>query len=414
MRKFKKAIATVMTSAMVFGMVGFMPAVEAKAAGLGELTYSITAATSGDVTFDLSGTNPEYFIGGKADKEPTTWSAAAASPLKINVSGVSTKKDFVIWGRSASVNSGVTTYTTKSAVITGNATKLKIKYVPNAAATKKFDFGDYKAADIATKIFYRVGDGEWKAVGDTSALETAAAALLYTGGTIYFREGGTAGTASAVGKFPSAEAKVKIPKMAKAPKITVDYAKQTIKTPKGLQLDADVAKIATPTPVADAKTYTMAAGTDQLPTTLGTLAAGVKFYARVGATDKKPASEIVLVTAPAQPTFVEADKALITIVETKTDKTGTTKVEIKNGTSKDIEFFLGAAKDTAAPTDGKWIKLAAGKTYSVAKEKAGAFVRYRYPAAKATKTDAAAFASTMPQSADTQVIPTWTAPVTTP
>ena len=113
--------------------------------------------------------------------------------------------------------------------------------------------GDAAKADYEIRSLYGMGWGDLIAKdsdGNVTSTTDMLSTLKVAGGTIMLRQKAveskpadeSAGTAAVVGVPAGPEAKVKITASAKAPKVTIDYAKGTIKLPKKAEygvIDAD-------------------------------------------------------------------------------------------------------------------------------------------------------------------------------
>ncbi len=198
-------------------------------------------------------------------------------------------------------------------------------------------------------------------------------------------------------KLVGTEVKVKISAIAKAPKVKVDYAKGTITLPKGAEAkivggtSADFVKLTgklTPTQLLEGLKETDA-------TLAGLIGSGYTLVVRTAKTDKKPASNVaVLSIAPAQSVSADKDvvgsngesspalqnvvvteqksKSTLTLKQTKAETdstsnvtTGTISLEISSSATATFRYSLDdgdkwvtvSANSTIELTDGAKIKV---------------------------------------------------------
>lgn len=93
----------------------------------------------------------------------------------------------------------------------------------------KFKDGALSIANELDKYEYRTQNTEWM---DADELDSELDQMRIIGTTLFMRTAGN----NEEGKLPTQEVKVKIPATQKAPKVTTDYAKNTIKLPKKAEI----------------------------------------------------------------------------------------------------------------------------------------------------------------------------------
>lgn len=238
----------------------------------------------------------------KDKKGELTWNAKAKwdiyySAVDVDLANIKTSKDAYITVKGASTT---TVYKIKADTVKKYAITIK----PTLAIKK--DNTEVKKTDTDWANFqYRTECGEWKAL--TAGMDFDTTAYEQQGSTLYFRyKGATAITAIpdatlkvtgaptgttvntiAENSFPSKEVKVKVPKMANAPAISVDYNTATIKAGKNAEFRAGASFSDLKTGWADFKeNYT-----------ISQTAAG-QFQMRTKATDTKAASKIAIYSWP--------------------------------------------------------------------------------------------------------------------
>lgn len=256
----------------------------------------------------------------------------------------------------------------KTIAIAKNETKWKLKYYPGKEGVARIDTGTDLTLNAA-KHEFRLENGAWTAY-DADALNAAIDSAAIYGGTIYFREVGVTIGDSLM--FASVEGKVKISKMANAPKATIDYNKLTVKLPKKIEVLG--IKDAEGEPTTEWEAYPDATEPVAL-STLADLTAAVSFKLRTAATDdgKKGASKIFEVKVGAQGDAPVKDSDFT--LTAKTDG----KIDFKNSSEKVIEYTIG---DSATSTSS-WKKVNAGATGSIAKTEAGKKIWVRFASVKA-------------------------------
>lgn len=258
--------------------------------------------------------------------------------------------------------------------------------------------------DGKTKEAIKIDDGyEFKSLYGSTWADLEADSLKgmeITGNTIVLRKKAVDNTDSTKGVPASAEVKVKIPAIPKAPKAKIDYVKGTISFGKGTEYiklgTAAIGDSDTWTKNGDTKSLTTA----ELLTKLGVTdpkAADTTIVVRTAKTDKKAASALSFVTitkeAEIQNTAATGDNPNGGTVDYKaTDADKTIKMTWEN-TTKGISL-----KAEKAPfqyydaTKKDWKTIAVGKAVEV-KLKDKAELKVRVAGKKATKTENGAFAS---------------------
>lgn len=231
-------------------------------------------------------------------------------------------------------------------------------------------------SDFKGDVEYRTAMGNWEAY---NAAAVDLQAYAQQGATLYFRQAvsGTGDCKKQTVKYsaksvsaaafyvvdtnlPSKEVKVKITKLASAPKVTADYAKKQVKFPKNCEYRIGTSGAWTDVPSTNVIELTA----DQL-----TAAGVVEARTKADAAKKKAASKIGRLEFPADtPVSVEVDpdaatkSAVTATIEGGVVKVGAVdtkkKVEITNSSANVFELYAGdAAPDAAA----KATKLAAAK-----------------------------------------------------
>ena len=260
--------------------------------------------------------------------------------------------------------------------------------------------------DGKTKEAIKIEDGyEFKSLYGSTWADLEADSLKgmeITGNTIVLRKKAVDNTDSTKGVPASAEVKVKIPAIPKAPKAKIDYVKGTISFGKG----TEYIKLGTAA-ISDGDTWTKNGDTKSLTTAdllkkLNVSADDQKakdttIVVRTAKTDKKAASALSFVTitkkAEIQNTAATGDNPNGgTVAYTGTDVDESVKMTWEN-TTKGISL-----KAEKAPfqyydaTKKDWKTIAVGKAVEV-KLKDKAELKVRVAGKKATKTENGAFAS---------------------
>ena len=259
--------------------------------------------------------------------------------------------------------------------------------------------------DGKTKEAIKIEDYEFKSLYGSTWADLEADSLKgmeITGNTIVLRKKAVDNTDSTKGVPASAEVKVKIPAIPKAPKAKIDYVKGTISFGKG----TEYIKLGTAA-ISDGDTWTKNGDTKSLTTAdllkkLNVSADDQKakdttIVVRTAKTDKKAASALSFVTitkkAEIQNTAATGDNPNGgTVAYTGTDVDESVKMTWEN-TTKGISL-----KAEKAPfqyydaTKKDWKTIAVGKAVEV-KLKDKAELKVRVAGKKATKTENGAFAS---------------------
>lgn len=355
MSKFKKLIATVITFAMVFGLVGMMAPATVQAAGATAAVYN---AATNEVTVTASSTK---YIGvrelnptnDKVKSDQVFELAAAATSIKIDVTAFAKKDvtlEFYVPGQEDTASVSIK-----------RGPKLKAKVVDLTEANFldaleiSIDGKEIEATDY-TKLQYRT-TGAWTAITAADSLNTVVASYGQFGGIVYLRVA-PVDTAKSE-QFSSQEVKVKVAKAGKAPKVTVNYVKDEVKFGKGLEVTGtmvlDSAGAATATKwgsISDKEAVTKQLS--ELTATDNKLKAH-SFYVRTGASLKKPASALAFVD-------ILESKALTGTLATAVaqyDKSETPKLEgvkLENTSTGDLEYCVVVGTGTPGDTT-VWNKL---------------------------------------------------------
>lgn len=244
MMKFKKLLAAAMTGAMVFGtMAGAAPAAAiyaaettaTKSAYTIEIDYetytaNISSTTASDPYVILEVLKDET---GSKTSATYTYAMNGNTEITVDLSFLkATKASYLrVHGSSETVTSDVVT-------VNAQPEKIKLKYVSGQTDTSKAVANNIEAAFATggTKISAKdVEDGVYEyhtlygGASFVSLEELDQATTEIAGTTIIVRK-------AATDKAPAgAEVKVKISAAPKAPKVTVDYAKGSIKLPKNTE-----------------------------------------------------------------------------------------------------------------------------------------------------------------------------------
>ena len=251
------------------------------------------------------------------------------------------------------------------------------------------------------------------------------------GATLYVRQEAVDSSAGKEkiedGAPASKEAKLKIAKQAKAPKVTLDPVKNTFKFPKNCEVKCTEIKGATQnydfealgTEKADKNptletflTGKKLVSSKAIETTGGALTASYAaiFEVRTAATAKKPASKIAEIKVPWQPTVTVGDTVSTTgisyDVALNSKKTKPTGIVVTN--KSDVAYQYAVVKATDDLSNVKWKKVAAGKTAKVSMKAAekDSIVIYRSMGVKDNKktTDVDEFTWASEIAKDTKVI----------
>ena len=274
--------------------------------------------------------------------------------------------------------------------ISAQPAKLAMKYDPvkglvDGKTKAAIEFGEANKEVYSFKTLY---GSTWAPLTSTALTDKNVA-----GTTIIVRKTAVETQGDTLGTPASAEIKVKIPAIPKAPKVTIDYVKGLVKLGKNTQYatlaDALLDKW-TDTTEAAAKGAEVEKLLDELKGTASTVPDTTMLVVRTKATDKKAAS---------QWTFVVLNKlATLTAGTGEDPKVGGTltlgdkKLTWAN-TSKGISLKPeGSAFDYYDNTKKAWKAVAAGKTVEVAL-KSGDKLQVRAAGTKATKEAEGSFFS---------------------
>ena len=316
-----------------------------------------------------------------------------SNKTKIDLSFLKATKDQYLRAYGDVLDNGAYVYSDITKIVAQPA-KLSIKYDASKGLV-----------DGKTKEAIKIDDGyEFKSLYGSTWADLEADSLKgmeITGNTIVIRKKAVDGTTDPTKGVPaSAEVKVKITAIPKAPKAKIDYVKGTISFGKGTEYiklgNAAIGDSDTWTKNGDTKSLTTA----ELLTKLGVTdpkAADTTIVVRTAKTDKKAASALSFVTitkkAEIQNTAATGDNPNGGTVDYKaTDADKTIKMTWEN-TTKGISL-----KAEKAPfqyydaTKKDWKTIAVGKAVEV-KLKDKAELKVRVAGKKATKTENGAFAS---------------------
>ena len=264
MMKFKKFLAASMTGLMMFGAVATAaPAIATYAAEEEASTKSTYEIAVDYITFSatISKTAQEdaYIILEvlKENKDDSKVSATYTYPVVeldsgkfgavVDLSFLKVKNDTYIRVRGNSEEKP-----TDIKTVSAQQPKFSMKYTPgkktlaealviDKAAAKADDLKKYEYRTMYGSVFEPLNqldeDPEVNTDDVFKSLEIAGTTIIVRRAAVNDAEADTdAGTAAVVGAPASPEVKVKIAAAPKAPKVTIDYAKGTIKLPKNVQL----------------------------------------------------------------------------------------------------------------------------------------------------------------------------------
>lgn len=315
MIKFKKFLAAAMTGMMMLGAVGVSaPAVTVKAAE--DAQPAITAIVDYKdfvLKVDTPTAKKISYITLEVLKDNTGSKVSASYTYKAEAEKTSVDLSFLKISKKAYIR----VYNTlkpeeKSAVITVNAQpeKLSMKFVDGKGTFEEsFTAKVGKTAltlDNAgvAKLEYRpLYAADWKTFGTANDAFAKLTASRIAGTTWVVRQ---VATGSAVA---GTEIKVKIPAMAKAPKVTVDYVKNSVKLPKGSEYF--VIKADGTEKLKDSKKVAVSAAVAAAPEkilenlgiasndAIGIMNEGFTLVVNTAKTDKKAASQQAFVNIPA-------------------------------------------------------------------------------------------------------------------
>lgn len=224
------------------------------------------------------------------------------------------------------------------------ANKVKAVYTPTENSVyKRIKFiNDGKDVDI-NKLEYRTASSQWLDAS-TLTIEQLDSHAVY-GVTLIFR------MKAVEDENPySSEAKMKIPKLANAPKVTINYSQLTVKFPAGSEYRLQHSGVwtAAPTTVTNIENLTNIENTS--------------FYLEVrkAASNGKVASKIDITAVDSQTEGPSVSTNGVLAI-TYSPQTGTTtSVKIKNTSNKDIEYAIISESSSIDLTKQSWKKLTAG------------------------------------------------------
>lgn len=369
-----------------------------------------------------------YQVVKKADAntglKPANWIPAAVKEKTyyIDFSALSNTKDaYIAWTTDNTSDKGTVVTIdakVKSLKVTLNYAQEEVTagldQIISEVTVKGVDKADDKADVAPAKyafLWKRGANGAWKEEGEFDQLTWDM--VKASNATLYISVAGGDGekeSPSAYTYRPSKEAKVKIPKAAKAPNVKVDFVKGTVALKNGMQVrevgeeawtnvspydkaETTNAEIFNADATKKTKTKVSTVLVGDLLTALGTKVADgneIKLEVRTAATDKKFASNIANVsfktpasaTAVAETTaitYVAADKAAKVKAEFTIDFATILESQPADGKYDVYEYILvkstedkvnfAKQKWTKVPEDGK-LNLASklGKTYKYVKE----------------------------------------------
>lgn len=297
--------------------------------------------------------------------------------------------------------------TTNKVSVTLNKQATKVKAVNKEG---KIELTVNAATVSEESIQWRTANAEWKDNKDNVADLTK---YYKRGATLYVRQAAvdsSAGKAKIEDGAPaSKEAKLKIAKQAKAPKVTMDPVKNTFKFPKncevkcteiaGAEKDYDFVAIGTEKADKNPTLETFLTGkklvsSEAIATTSSSVTTSYAaiFEVRTAATAKKPASKIAEVKVPWQPTVTVGDAVSATGISygvaLNAKKTQATGLVITN--NSEVAYQYAVVKSTDDLSNVKWKKVASKKTAKVSKKaaEAGSIVIYRSMGVKDNKKTA--------------------------
>lgn len=381
MIKFKKFLAATMTSVMMFGVVASAAPVLSvfaadtasvtSSAGVDYANFQIEVSSSDKVVF------MEVLKTNDADsKVSATYSFPCSSKVMIDLSFLkAAKEQYIRFYGANGVRGDIITVAAQPA-------KFSVKFALKSTVEESFTGKGFDSANLENYEYRNLYASTWKDVKPQSgtALDiTALQNFSVTGATLVMRVKADTTATKAEDKHPaSAEVKVKIPAAAKAPKVSFDYAKGIISTGKGAEYTTEPSD---PTKWQDVKDTKLSVADFRkgsgATTTDGTAALTV--YVRTKATEKKAASNMVLVTIPKDAAFASGakftedntSKALSGSIAMDGDESSkkvsaSTVVDKKDDTKVSAVFKAEGSSFDFSTDDGKtWKTVKAGKTFVV-------------------------------------------------
>lgn len=250
MMKFKKFLVAAMTGAMMFGSVAMAVPMVSVYAEDAVSAYTIEINYT-DYTAKISSTtkaDPYVILEVVKDSSGSKVSGTHAYEMKDGAQSITVDLSFLKAAKASylRVRGSSETVTSKVVTVNGMPGKLSLKYTSGKIDAKKTDPAENVAAAFSgSKTSISVADlnsglyeyhtlygGEyWENLADLPQEMVEVA-----GTTIVVRKVADDSSADDKKAPASAEVKVKIPAAPKAPKVTVDYAKGTIKLPKSAQV----------------------------------------------------------------------------------------------------------------------------------------------------------------------------------
>jgi len=284
----------------------------------------------------------------------------ADGKVSLDVSAYSKK------GVTLSIHVG-TESAAKEIKIDKNAAKLKIalKDLSQANETARFEIKDGTTVITDfTGYQFKVEGGTWQDYTDAK-LKAAIAKMEQFGTTIYIRVLGTDSATAAT--FSSTEAKVKYPALGKQPAVTIDYVKNSVKFPKGVEV---IGIIATADGTVTANSWTALAAVASKAGSVdisalvpkADIAGEINFMVRTAANLKKPKTAItpVKIDARADSSTLASDITITKVPKSASDSS-LKGIKIKNNnTTYAIEYQITAGTATEPDATAKWTKVNSG------------------------------------------------------
>lgn len=432
MKKFTKKAVVALAPALAVSMLAPAVAVSNVAsAAEGDNTDVKAQVIYSQETLGVSATAgtkiyvQEVKADGKAKGEAELYKTAELEGVHTDALGDGKKIDISEYTKKGA---NLQVYSNKDAAnkisITLNKQATKVKAV-NKDGKIELTVDDKVVSDEA--IQWRTGNAGW-AEGNYNLTQ-----FYKRGATLYVRQeavDSSEGKAKIEDGAPaSKEAKLKIAKQAKAPKVTLDPVKNTFKFPKncevkcteingeakeGYKFEALGTEKADKNPTLETfLTGKKLVSSVAISTTTGAIATtsySAIFEVRTAATEKKPASKIAEIKVPWQPTVTVGDTVSTTgisyDISLNTKKTQATGIVVTN--KSDVAYQFAVVKATDDFSNVKWKKVAAGKTAKVSMKKAekDSIVIYRSMGVKDNKktTDVDEFAWASEIAKDEKVI----------
>ena len=396
------AFALVMGTVSVYGSGVVSPISIVQA---GDTTVKITYANYTAEITPADSSDKYVFLEVLKDQAGTKVSATYCYPVNdgkavVNLSFLKAAKDQYLRAYGTTLNTDGTYKYSDITKVAAQPSKLSIKY----DALKGL-------IDGKTKEAIKIEDGyEFKSLYGSTWADLEANSLKgmeIAGNTIVLRKKAVDDTTNTTKNVPaSAEIKVKIPAIPKAPKVKIDYVKGTINFGKGTQYVkiTDVETESKWVKNADSKPLELLDIIKKLDSTATTLpTSDISLVVRTAKTDKKAASALSFVTIPkvvgitntAEGEVIPGttDKKMGGSIKYSDTSLGEDKLLTWENTTKGIS--LKAEKvpfQYYDETKKDWKTIATGKAVEV-KLKDNGKVKVRVAGKKETKTEKGAFAS---------------------